>query len=372
MRSFFKGFLGLAWLGLLFGACGSPGLPYSVQELARDATDSRIEGDYVAYEKGQDIYLYRASTGANWTVTHDGSFVRDKLLGMVAGVVWFSSSLGSGPLVLRAYEIERGRLRDLLQGSQKIQWGGAYGNQAILNIDEAWWLCTPESQQKVTPDAEAYTKYECAYNPDGLVWSGRRPAMSPYQLMFKTFFLVPVTLPIRQEDRNYGYLCGSDTEVAWVAGPRTGENLVEIELLTFNPWQSVIVETFGDSRWEDVLDVDPGELVYVRTSGSESVFSLIHYAIGSGAKSCLYVSSVRKVRPLLEGNWIAYVSQNCPDGSCEELCVFDRSRRTSCRLTTLGAGHRIVRVDLDGDRLVWTDLAPQTGQRVLMAVLGSS
>lgn len=372
MRSFRGWLYGLSWMGLFLGSCGSPHLPYPVIDLAQGATDSRLEGDYVAYEKGEDIYLYRVSTGANWAVTHDGPFVRDHLLGMGAGVVWFSSSLGSGPLVLRSYEINDGRLRDLLQGSQKIEWGGAYGNQGILNIDDAWWLCTPESQHKVTPDKETTQKFECAYAPDRLVWSGLKPAQSPYRLIFITFFDYPWSPAIRWQERNYGYVCGGGTEVAWVAGPMAGENLVKIELAKYPSLESIVVESFGDSRWEDVVDLDGRDLLYVRTSGNEIVFSFVLYNVDTAAKSTLYVSEVRQVRPLLEGRWIASVSRNCPDGSCEELCVFDRSRRTFCRLTTLGAGHRIRRLDLDGNLLVWTDEAPQTGERVRMAVLESS
>ncbi len=372
MRSFRGWFLWLLWMGLLLGSCGSPDLPYPVIDLVRGASDSRLEGDHVAYEKGEDIYLYRVSTGASWAVTHDGPFVRDDLLGMVAGVVWFSSSLGSGPLVLRAYEINGGRLRDLLQGSQKIQWGGAYENQGILNIDDAWWLCTPESQLKVTPDVSTAQKFECAYAPDRLVWSGLNPAQSPYRAIYNTFFGHLLTLPIRWQERNYGYVCGGGTEVAWVGGPKAGENLVKVELVKFPSLESIVVESFGDSRWEDIVDLDGRDLLYVRTSGSESVFSLVLYNVDTAAKSTLHVSSVRQTRPLLEGRWVASVSRNCPDGSCEELCVFDRSRRTSCRLTTSGSGHRIVRLDLEGNLLVWTDVAPQTGERVRMAVLESS
>lgn len=367
-----KGSRLLAWLGLLLGSCGSPDLPYPVRELARDVYDSRLDGDIVAYEKGQDIYLYRFSTGANWAVTHDGPFVRDDLLGTEAGVVWFSSSLGNGPPVLRAYEVNRGRLRGVLQGSRKIEWGGVHENQAILNIDDAWWLCTPDSQERMTPEGSTTVKFECVRGADRLVWSGLNPAQSAYPAIYCTLFVVPWTVPFRWGDRSYGHLCGGSTGAAWVAGPEGGGNRVEIELRKFQPWQGTVVETFEDSHWEDIVDLEGQELVYVRTSGNQSVFSLVHYQMETAVKSTLYASGVRKVRPLLEGRWISYVSRNCPDRSCEELCVFDRSRRTSCRLTTSGSGHEIVRADLEGDRLVWTDRAPQTGHRLLMAELDSS
>ena len=342
---------------------------WTVSEIARNAGNSRFEGDYVAYDRADDILLYRISTADHFAVTHDGSASVDEILGMEDNWLWFSSlDTRNGSCRLRLYDRITGRIHDLMEGEHPMVWGSAEGGVAVIRADGDWWLCSAESLQRVTWNETTIVKYEAVRSGDFLFWTGSSSETGGHRWVFRSYIPLPLTVPLARDDRDRHSLCGSGDHVVWMEYPSSSQNLREVYHYRTSSGEKRLVGTSQELAWADFLDMEYPSLIWIQKDGSR--WKLIRYDLESGLNMTLQVSNLRMLEPVIHGNRILYVTENCPDRTCAELNVHDLASRTWSRLTTMGNTHDVWASEPDQDRIVWSDHSALTGDKVLTAVGG--
>ena len=360
--------LGLLLLLVLPAPSQSLEASWTVVQIAGNADNSRLDGDDVAYDRADDIVLYQISTARYHPVTQDGSASVDEILGMEGNWLWFSSlDTRNWSCWLKLYDRTTGTIYNLMEGDHPMTWGGAEGGVAVILIHDDWWLCGVESLQQATRSGSAVPKYEGGRSGNYVIWIGEHPSVG-YSWVYKTHIATTFSAHVTRENRDHHSLCVEGDHAAWIQVPEAPDTVQSIYHYRVSAGERRLVGTSADLAWADFLDMEYPSLIWIQKDGSR--WKLIQHDVESGMNTTLRVSDLRMLEPVIRGNRILYLTENCPDRSCTELNVYDLTSRTHNRLTTSGSTHGAWASEVEGDRIVWSDHSALTGERVLMAVGG--
>jgi len=361
--------LGLLLLLVLPAPSQSLEASWTVVQIAGNADNSRLDGDDVVYDRADDIVLYQISTARYLPVTQDGSAAVDEVLGMEGNWLWFSSlDTRNWSCWLKLYDRTTGTIYNLMEGDHPMTWGGAEGGVAVIRIHDDWWLCGVESLQRATWNGSTIAKYEAVRSGNFLFWIGSSSETCGHRWIFRSYIPFSLTVPLGRDNRDRHSLCGNGGHVAWMEYPELPEIPQEVYHYRPSAGEKRLVGTSEDLAWADFLDMEYPSLIWIQKDGAR--WKLIQHDVETGVNTTLRVSDLRMLEPVIRGNRVLYLTENCPDRSCTELNVYDLTSRTHNRLTTSGSTHGAWALETQGNRIVWSDHSALTGERVLMAVEG--
>ncbi len=299
----------------------------------------RIEGDTVAYQRREALFLFRISTGQGQALPGNVEDAARFPVALEGGLLWYWAWAyrPGDPTVYRLfrYDLVTGESVEVFstEGEPDMSKADAEGGRLVVYLDHDWWLFDGDETARLTYSGPQVPKQDPVLAGDHLLW---RDCADEGPEVHLTTVSSRASHPLTADRVEHTSLCASGDRAAWVKlNPVLyggGYRVVTCLLETGDTRVVGATETSVDGQ----LCLAPPWLFWVKHEGE--TWSIERFQLEDGREETLYATRLPIEQVHVAAGRLLFLTRNCvpPNGSCTELNALDIATGRHRQLTCFG------------------------------------